>query len=80
MGNKPTVSAERVVRAIALHPEPIVAPRDLNEELGLTPDGARERMKSLVEEGYLRQKKPGSSAIVFWLSDEGRDLLARLDD
>ncbi len=33
-------------------------------------------MKSLADEGYLGVKKPGSSALVFWVSDKGRQLLA----
>jgi len=64
------------VRAVALHHEPVASARDINEELGLKPDSARERMKSLADEGYLGVKKPGSSALVFWVSDKGRQLLA----
>lgn len=74
-GRPPSVSTEEVIRAIALHPEPVVTARDVNEELGLEPDSARERLKSLVEEGYLGSKKAGSSALVFWLTDEGKRLL-----
>lgn len=77
MGRPPTVSAVEVMRAIALHPEPVVTARDINGELGLEPDSARERLKSLVEEGYLDMKKPGGSALVFWMTDEGRELLAK---
>ena len=59
-----------------LHPEPIVTARDIHETLDLEPDSARERMKSLADEGYLGRKKVGSSALVFWPTDQGRALLA----
>lgn len=61
---------------MALHHEPVASARDINEQLDLEPDSARERMKRLADEGYLGVKKPGSSALVFWVSDEGRELLA----
>lgn len=74
-GRPPTVSDEEVVRAIALHPEPVVTARDIHEEIGLTPDGARERLKALCEKGLVRKKEVGASSLVFWLTDEGRTLL-----
>lgn len=75
-GRTPDVSVEEVMSAIALHPEPVVTASDIHEEIGLTPDGARERLKSLAKEGYLEVKRPGSSALVFWMTDKGRALLA----
>jgi len=70
------VDAVEVVRAILLHPEPVAAPKDIHNEIGLEAESARERMKSLHDEGYLGMKKPGSSALVFWVSDKGRKLMA----
>lgn len=75
-GRKPSVSPKEVIQAMALHPEPVVTPKDIHEDLGLTSDGARERMNSLAEEGYLEKKKVGSSAVVYWFTDTGRDLLS----
>lgn len=80
MGRPPTVDAKTVMQAIALHPEPVVTARDIHEELGLEPDSARERLKALVKEGYLEQKRPGGSALVFWMTPEGRALLAPDED
>lgn len=79
VGREPEVTVEEVMRAIATHPEPVVTARDIHEKIGLGPDGARERLKSLVEEGYLEQKRPGGSALVFWMTDEGRAVLADVD-
>lgn len=76
-GRPPSVSTEEVVTAVALHPEPVVTASDVKEKLGLTQEGALARLKALVDQGYLKQKRPGGSALVFWLSDEGRALLSR---
>lgn len=78
-GREPTVSAEKVMQAIALHPEPVVTARDIHEDLDLKPDGARERLKRLVDEGYLEMKRPGGSALVFWMTDKGRSVLADIE-
>lgn len=77
-GRPPTVTTEEVIRAIALHPEPVVAANDIADEIGLTPPGARERMKTLVEEGYLQKKTVGSGGLVFWLTADGRALLENI--
>lgn len=74
-GRPPSVEAVEVMRAIALHPEPVVTAADIHEMLDLTTDGARERMKKLVTNGYLESKKVGSSGLVFWMTDEGKKLL-----
>jgi len=63
---------------MALHPEPVVTARDINEELDLSPDGARERMNALVKDGYLEKKHVGASAVVYWFTDKGRDLLTEI--
>ncbi|WP_435125340.1 hypothetical protein [Halobaculum sp. D14] len=48
--------------------------RDLNEQLGMTPQGTRKRLESLVDKGYLTSRKVGGSAKVYWLTDEGKEL------
>lgn len=78
-GRNPQVSPEEVMKAIAMHPEPVVTASDINEEIGLSRDGARERLKSLAEDGYLDVKRPGSSALVFWMTDKGRATLSNAD-
>lgn len=78
-GRDPTVDTDQVMKAIALHHEPVVTARDVHEELGLKPDGARERLKRLVDEGYLEVKRPGGSALVFWMTDKGRSVLGNIE-
>lgn len=76
MGRPPKHSPAEICRVIALHPEPIVTAADVQEEVGLTQRGMAERLKTLVEEGYLDTKKVGSSGRVFWLTDRGRATLS----
>lgn len=78
VGRPPSVDDETVIRAVALHPEPVVAPKDVHGELDLSKAGARERMKRLNEKGLLKSKTVGSSGLVFWISDDGRDLLQNI--
>ncbi len=75
MGRPPRQSPAEICRIIALHPEPVVSVADIYEEMEMTQRGAQERLKSLVEEGYLESKKVGSSGLVFWLTTDGRKLL-----
>jgi predicted transcriptional regulator len=60
---------------VALHPEPVVTVSDIYENMDMTRRGAQERLKSLVEDGYLESKKVGSSGLVFWLTPKGRGAL-----
>ena len=75
MGRPPRQSAEEICRIIALHPEPVVTVSDVYEEMDMTKRGAQERLKSLADEGYLNSKKVGSSGLVFWLTQEGKEAL-----
>jgi len=78
-GRNPEVSPQEVMKAIAMHPEPVVTASDIHEQIGLSQDGARERLKALADDGYLGVKRPGSSALVFWMTDKGRETLAQAD-
>jgi predicted transcriptional regulator len=60
---------------VALHPEPVVTVSDIHEEMDMTKRGAQERLKTLVDDGYLASKKVGSSGLVFWLTPKGRETL-----
>jgi len=75
MGRPPRQSAEEICQIVALHPDPVVTAKDLHEQMELTQRGAQERLKKLVEEGYLDSKKVTSTGRVFWLTDKGRNTL-----
>jgi predicted ArsR family transcriptional regulator len=75
MGRPPRNSATDVAKVIALHPEPVVASGDVHEQLGLTKDGALDRLNKLAEQGILESKNVGASGKVFWLADDGKEKL-----
>lgn len=75
MGRPPRNSPAEVCRVVALHPEPVVSSGDIYEQLNLTQDGALDRLHTLVDQGYLDRKSVGSSGMVFWLTDKGREEL-----
>jgi len=79
MGRPPSVTAEQVCYFIATHPEPVVSVADVHERMDMTKRGAQDRLKKLTEEGYLSSKKVGSSAMVFWLIEKGREAAAEYD-
>lgn len=78
-GRPPSVPVEDVMQAIALHPEPVVTARDINGKIGLQPPGALARLRALEDDGYLKSKDAGSSAVVFWMTERGRAVLAEID-
>jgi len=59
-------------KAVALHPEPVVAANDINEQLDMSADGVLDRLQKLASDGYFESKRVGSSGMVFWLTDKGK--------
>jgi predicted transcriptional regulator len=78
-GRKPTVSDEEILRAVRVHPEPVITAKDIVEQIELTRQGVHNRLEDLVEEGYLKRKEVGSRAVVYWLSDKGKERAAATD-
>lgn len=75
-GRKPTVEDEVILRLIALAPWPVVTAPDLAEKLGMTQQGAYSRLKQFENSGLVRSKLVGANARVWWLTDEGKEIVA----
>jgi len=75
MGRPPRLSDGDVLRIVALHHEPVVSSKDIHEEMDMTQRGANKRLQRLVDDGLLAKKEVGSSAMVFWLTDDGKEAL-----
>jgi len=75
MGRPPRYSAAEMCKTVALHPEPVVAPKDLTTQLDMTADGILARLNTLSADGFLASKTVGSSGKVFWLTDAGKEEL-----
>jgi DNA-binding MarR family transcriptional regulator len=65
-------SDEEILREIALAPDPVVTAPELAERLDYSRQGVNNRLKTLVEDGYVRRKDVGARAAVYWLSERGR--------
>ena len=72
MGRPPRLSNADVLRIVALHHEPVVSSADVCDKMDMTQRGANKRLQRLVDDGLLAQKEVGSSAMVFWLTDDGK--------
>jgi len=67
-----TVTPERVLDAIATHPDPTVTAREVGEAIGYSTDAARKKLNQLHECGDVKRKKVGGRSVVWWLTDEQR--------
>jgi predicted transcriptional regulator len=75
-GRKPTISDERLLREIALSPDPVVTTTEVADRVGMTQQAIYQRFQGFEEKGWLRSKLVGANARVWWLKDEGRQHLA----
>lgn len=67
-----TVTPERVLDAVATHPDPTVTAREVGEAMGCSTDAARKKLSALHERGDIERKKVGGRSIVWWLTDKQR--------
>lgn len=74
-GRKPTVSDEQVLREMALMADPVSTAPELAERLDMTRQGANYRLGQLEEDGYVKSKKVGAHAIVYWLTEKGKGVV-----
>lgn len=72
-GRKPTVSDAEILLQIRAAPDPIVTAKEIAERIEMTPQGVNNRMDDLVDDGYVKKKKVGSRAVVYWLTDAGKE-------
>jgi predicted transcriptional regulator len=71
-GRKPTVSDEEILQWIALAPDPVVTTSELSEEIEMTQQGVYSRLQDLEDAEFIRSKKVGSRARVWWITDRGK--------
>jgi predicted ArsR family transcriptional regulator len=67
-----TVTPDRVLDAVATHPDPTVTAREVGEAIDCTRDAARKKLIQLHERGAVERKKVGGRSVVWWLTDEER--------
>lgn len=75
-GPKASDSDVELLRLIRLREEPFATARDLEPNTEVGYKQTRNRLDDLVEAGYLKVERVGTTN-VYWLSDTGRERLAR---
>jgi RIO-like serine/threonine protein kinase len=76
VGPSPNDPDGKVLRAVALWPQPVVMAGDVEPSLSVGEKQTLNRLKTLSKRGLLGRRTVGSSGNVFWLTDEGRRVLA----
>lgn len=80
MGAPQEVSDDELLAAVRTHKDPAVTASDIAERVGLTSQAVNKRLPRLVEQGYLRKKEVGAAAVVYWLTQAGRERVFSSDD
>ena len=73
MGAPQEVTDDELLAAVRTHKDPAVTANDIADRVGLTSQAVNKRIPRLVEEGYLRKKEVGAAAVVYWLTESGRE-------
>jgi len=74
-GRQPETSDNEILKAIALHPDPIVTASEIASRVDMTNAGVNQRMPDLVADGLVVRKEVGAHAVVYWLTDKGKQQL-----
>lgn len=75
MPRTPRVEDTEILREIRLHPDPVITAQELSERVDYTADGVRRRLYTLEEKGLVTRREVGANAVVWWLTDEGRQAI-----
>jgi len=71
------VSDGEFVQAIALHPDPVVTASEVANAVGMTSQGANNRLRELAENDLVVRKEVGARAVIYWLTEAGKELAAK---
>ena len=71
-GRKPETSDSEILQAIRLHPDRAVTASEIAEKVGMTNAGVNKRLDKLAENGDIVRKEVGARAVVYWLTESGR--------
>jgi len=71
-GRPRDVTDIEILEATALARGPVVTATELSEAVDMSVSGINKRLDMLVDDGFLHEKQVGANAIVYWLTEEGR--------
>ena len=75
-GRPKDITDEEILQEVALARGPVVTAPEISDRLGISSSAVNKRFDDLVEDGYLNERQVGAKAIVYWLTEEGRELVA----
>lgn len=75
MGRPARLEDEELIEAIQASPDPFVTATELADYIEYSRDGARRRLVSLEEQDYVKSRKVGANARVWWLTTKGQEQL-----
>jgi len=75
MGRQKRVDDVEILREMVLHPDPVITSKELSGRINYSQDGARRRLHDLQDAGYVTSRTVGSNAVVWWVTEDGRDQL-----
>jgi len=78
MGRSQRLEDDDFLRAIALSPDPVVTAKEIGQQLNYSTDGARDRLEKLEEKGLVQSREVGARAMIWWLTDDGRNCLSKI--
>jgi predicted ArsR family transcriptional regulator len=68
-------SDTEVLEAVATADAPVITSGQLADALDMSQQAAYSRLETFEDRGWVRSKKVGSAAKVYWLTQEGRDAM-----
>ncbi|QIO25380.1 MarR family winged helix-turn-helix transcriptional regulator [Haloarcula sp. JP-L23] len=71
------VSDDDILKEIALCPDPIVTASELAEKLPYSRQRVNQILDEFVENGWVDEREVGARAIVYWLTPEGQQEIAK---
>lgn len=75
MGRSKKLSDVQVLEEVVKRPDPVVTPKELAGVTSYGIDGIRGRLEDLESKGWLKSRKVGSRARIWWVTDQGREQL-----
>jgi len=75
VGAAPEIGDVDLLREVYLSPDPIVTAPEMAERTGYVRQNIHYRFSRFVERGWLKSRDVGSHATVFWITDEGINVL-----
>lgn len=79
-GRPKKVEDVEILRQIKLTPGPVATSPEMTKELDMSSTGVNSRLRELVDDGLVKKQNVGANAVVYWLSDDGEEYLAKNGD